>query len=159
MEAEAEKIFQKHQGTIKDRAHKTGDYSVHDMSTEQGRRGAALDYVHDTQVTRVEDDDSEGEIEYDNAKIEEVEDQLLQAHAKAQKRPLQQEEITRISMAVSQIDLNESIVSTVQGKEPMHHQRHHYRPGNTRSQSRVSSSVGNYAANAFGANLFHQHRN
>ena len=75
LEEEAEKIFKKHEGTIKEKAHKTGDYSVHDITTERGRRDAALDYIHDNDVEeRGDDDTDDGELEYDNAKIEEVED-------------------------------------------------------------------------------------
>ena len=48
MEEAAEKIFIKHQGTIKKKAESTGGYSgVHDISTQDGRLGAALDYMHE----------------------------------------------------------------------------------------------------------------
>ena len=48
MEQEAEMIFEKHQGTIKKKAERSGGYSgVHDISTNQGRRGAALDLIQD----------------------------------------------------------------------------------------------------------------
>ena len=48
MEEEAEKIFNTHQKKIKAQAQRSGGYSgVHDISTNHGRRGAAMDYMHD----------------------------------------------------------------------------------------------------------------
>ena len=76
MEEEAEKIFNQNEKKIKAKAERSGGYSgVHDISTNHGRRGAAMDYVHD-QLGK--DDSSEGEKEdFEDAKIEEVEDTLL----------------------------------------------------------------------------------
>ena len=75
MEEEAEKIFRKHEGTIKERANRTGGFSgLHDISTNKGQREAALDFIYDNDVKQKDDDDSEGELEFDNAAIEEVED-------------------------------------------------------------------------------------
>ena len=69
MEQEAEKIFRKHEGTIKLKAKQSnGQYGAHDISTNQGRRDAALDYIHDNEVRDLhekDDDDSENELEFE----------------------------------------------------------------------------------------------
>ena len=64
------------QGTIKKKAESSGGYSgVHDISTQDGRLGAALDYMHDEMK---KDESSDDEVlEFEDAKVEEVEDTLL----------------------------------------------------------------------------------
>ena len=67
---------------------------MHDISTNQGRRGAAMDFMHDEMG---KDDSSEHEKEeFEDAKIEEVEDTLL-ATQKKKKRPLAPEEVEKMS--------------------------------------------------------------
>ena len=99
-------------------------------------------------------DSSDDEMEFADANIEEVEDTLL-ATSKRKRRPLAQNEMERISQNVNTNDLNESIVSVVQGREPMvtPSTRRHQR-GIPRTLSKVST--GSTGANAFGANFFNR---
>ena len=125
MEVEADKIYRQHERTIKERANANG---IHNIMTAEGRTNAALDYMHDNNVKQQVIDDDSDDVEFENAAIEEVEDQLLKAHKKS-KKPLDPDVISKISATVSAIDLNESIVSTVQGKTPLHENSRYVRPG------------------------------
>ena len=71
MEVEAEKIYRKHENTIKERANLSG---IHDIKTAEGRKNAALDYMHDSKVKEQVADDDSDDIEFENAELEEVED-------------------------------------------------------------------------------------
>ena len=108
--------------------------------------------MHD-EMNKADSSDDDG-MEFADAKIEEVEDTLL-ATSKFKKRPLAQNEMQRISQNVNTNDLNESIVSVVQGLEPMvtPSTRRNSR-GIPRTLSKVSS--GSTGANAFGANFFNR---
>ena len=95
--------------------------------------------------------DESSEEEFEDAKVEEVEDTLL-ATSKRKRRPLGVDEMNKISQNVNPIDLNESIVSIVQGKEPMAPIGRKQRGMMQRTNSKVSTS--STGANAFGANFF-----
>lgn len=87
-----------------------------DITTNEGRRSAALDYAHEY-VKQEESENSDG-VDLENAAVEEIEDLLLSVHARA-KRPLEPSEISKYSRGVSQDELNQSIVSVIQGRIPM----------------------------------------
>ena len=143
MEDEADKIFRKHEGTIKTAGVKSG---VHDIDTNEGRRSAAHDFIHGQMLK--EDSSDSDQLELENAAVEEVEDLLISAHAKA-KRPLQASEVSMYSAAVPYADLNESIVSIVQGKEPISSSKsNNFQPGSLgRRVSVKSNSSRNLNAN------------
>jgi len=116
MEVEADRIFRQHEQTLKRKARNPKTSGEIDLDSEAGRRNAAFDFIHKG-MTKEDSDDSDG-LDFQRAEAEEVEDQLLAAHKKAN-RPLHAHEVASISSKVAPDDLNESIVSTVCGRVQM----------------------------------------